>query len=270
MNALWDNTLVKAGRQEIDTPFADTDDIGMIPNTFEAVILKNSSMEDTTIMLGDIHRWAGVDSPVPEHFTRINGNKGMQFAGVVYEGINDTSMMGYFYYLKGLAKLSYMEMNWKKEEYDYTYSAAAQFAYQDYFNGGISRIWGGLFSFGIKKYGLNTTLSYNKTIGLAAENFFGGGPYFSNAEHLTLKEAGRDGKALLWTLQWNAASMGIEGLEFAWNIHRHMGKKKAGNEYDFIISYAYNDHLEWNAVYSNVNDSPEKFTNFRTFINYRF
>jgi len=52
----WENTALTVGRQEIDTPFADTDDIGMIPNTFEAAMLVSQITEDTTMTLGHLHK----------------------------------------------------------------------------------------------------------------------------------------------------------------------------------------------------------------------
>lgn len=39
LQAAFNKTAIKIGRQLINTPFADTDHIGMIPNTFEAAVV---------------------------------------------------------------------------------------------------------------------------------------------------------------------------------------------------------------------------------------
>ncbi len=46
------------GRQVIDTPFADSDDIGMMPNRFEAYTLRNSDLENTTLTVTHIVKMA--------------------------------------------------------------------------------------------------------------------------------------------------------------------------------------------------------------------
>jgi len=66
-----DKTIFKLGRQELETPYANTDDIGMIPNTFEAYIVRNNSIKDTTLIFGQVQKWAGVDSSL-EKFSKIN------------------------------------------------------------------------------------------------------------------------------------------------------------------------------------------------------
>ena len=43
------NTELKIGRQELNTPFADMDDGGMVPNTFEALSVLNTDVENLEI-----------------------------------------------------------------------------------------------------------------------------------------------------------------------------------------------------------------------------
>ena len=45
LKAQYANTVVKVGRQEVETPFAQADDIGLVPNTFEAVVVKNKDLK---------------------------------------------------------------------------------------------------------------------------------------------------------------------------------------------------------------------------------
>ena len=55
-------TTIKAGRQIVDTPYADSDDIGMIPNSFEGYTLVNQDIANTTIILASLDKWSGVDT----------------------------------------------------------------------------------------------------------------------------------------------------------------------------------------------------------------
>lgn len=52
------NTIFKGGRQKIETPLAGTDDVRMVPNLFEAYLLSNTDLKDTTIVAGHISKFA--------------------------------------------------------------------------------------------------------------------------------------------------------------------------------------------------------------------
>lgn len=44
------NTNVKIGRQELNTPMAGSDDVRMLPNTFEAAVVTNTDIKETTLV----------------------------------------------------------------------------------------------------------------------------------------------------------------------------------------------------------------------------
>jgi len=52
------NTLLKVGRQKIDSPLAGSDDARMIPNLFEGALVVNSDIADTTLILGHVTKFA--------------------------------------------------------------------------------------------------------------------------------------------------------------------------------------------------------------------
>ncbi|HEX5709857.1 MAG TPA: OprD family outer membrane porin [Sulfuricurvum sp.] len=52
------NTIFKGGRQKLDTPMAGSDDARMLPNLFEAYMLSNTDIKDTTLMAGHITKFA--------------------------------------------------------------------------------------------------------------------------------------------------------------------------------------------------------------------
>jgi hypothetical protein len=53
-----DKTTLKLGRQKLNTPLAGADDCRMLPNLFEAYLLINKDIPDTTIIAGHVTRFA--------------------------------------------------------------------------------------------------------------------------------------------------------------------------------------------------------------------
>ncbi len=107
----WNNTEIKIGRQILDTPFADSDDIGMVPNSFEAVTVQNSSLPHTLFTFAYLYKMAGVDAEILEKFTKINGSKGVWTAGVSYSGIKNLQLSLWYYNINRASrdKLAYIE-----------------------------------------------------------------------------------------------------------------------------------------------------------------
>ncbi len=266
----YENTTFILGRQALETPFADSDDIGMVPNTFEALTLINKDIPDTTLFLSQVQKWSGVDSDTPSKFTLLNGNDGMQIIGITYDGLEKTTLSGWFYNLSSEVKISYAEASYADETERFNYGATIQYAYQDYDNGDSSSIFGVAASFKAKSIGLTTTISYNKTEGIAASNFFGGGPFLTNAEHNTLKEAGANGNTILYTFEWDASVLGVDRLNFTANIDTHHGDSYHAREYDIGVEYQYSDTIKISAIYSDIDDRDESFKNLRVFTNYTF
>jgi hypothetical protein len=266
----WGNTILKIGRQEIDTPYADTDDVGMVPNTFEAAVLINKDIKDTTLFLAQLQKWSGVDSDKVDRFTKLNNN-GVQVLGITYEGIKNTTFSGWFYHIQNNVNIAYLDASYEGENNTLTYSLTSQYSLQDYKDNTRSTIYGIGGSLGLKNSGFTASIAYNNVNGKAADNFFGGGPYVTNAEHHTLSEAGRNGNAILYSLEWDTSSAGLNGLVLSFNIDNHSnGSKDDTNEYDLVANYEYNENLNFTAIYSDIDDTTCSFKNLRVFMNYTF
>ncbi|MCH9740244.1 MAG: OprD family porin [Epsilonproteobacteria bacterium] len=52
------NTALKIGRQKLNTPLAGADDARMLPNLFEAAVLSNSDIENTTLIAAHVTKMA--------------------------------------------------------------------------------------------------------------------------------------------------------------------------------------------------------------------
>ena len=52
------NTTFKGGRQKLDTPMAGADDARMLPSLFEAYVLSNTDVKDTTLIAAHVSKFA--------------------------------------------------------------------------------------------------------------------------------------------------------------------------------------------------------------------
>lgn len=52
------NTTFKGGRQKLDTPMAGSDDARMLPNLFEAYVVSNTDLKDTTLIAAQVTKFA--------------------------------------------------------------------------------------------------------------------------------------------------------------------------------------------------------------------
>jgi len=276
LKANFGNTMIKIGRQEIETPFAQLDDIGMIPNTFEAAILVNKDIKDTTIFVGNIQKMAGVDAKVVDKFTKINDNKNMQAIGIHYEGIKDISLSGWYYRLKDaeIDNIAYFEADYEGTSNGFGYGFGVQYAQQTYNVGKTANIFGTTVSATLENVGLTLAAAYTRVKGNAATSGFGGGPFFTNSEYLIIDNAGVDGKATWYGAEWNADLIGAKGLSFGlgqFSIEAETGNKST--EKDFIASYEIGDNMEIHMVYSDIDGSnvgEDNVKHLRIFANYHF
>jgi hypothetical protein len=261
------NTTLKFGRQEIDTPYANSDDIGMIPNTFEAYLLINQSLPDTTVIAGYVDKWAGVDGSL-EDFTKLNGDKGVKVISAIYSGVPNLSLQAWYYNLEDLVDLTYFEAGYEKEFGGVSLSLAGQFATQDYDSLNADADTIGLSANGsFENFGVN--LAYNSTDGkVGAINGFGGGPFFTSAEHLTI-----DGVINAEAFLVGAEVTLMDRLTMGANYITFEGDDFEANELDLTLSYAVSEELSLDVIHSDIEDKKddsESFTNSRVFVNYSF
>jgi len=172
-----------------------------------------------------------------------------------------------------LENISYIETSYENSFKSISYEVALQYAKQNHKNAKDAKISG--FSLGVNfdELGLGLTYAYNKSKDNTASNGFGGGPFFTSCEHLTLKEAGRDGKVNLYGFSYEFEKVGLDGVTFEFhksNLTANNGKK--ADDEDYVLSYQESENLTFDLIYSDVDDkiNGEKFKNTRFFVNYSF
>ena len=261
------NTTLNIGRQILDTPFADSDDRGMIANSFEAYSLTNTDLVDTTLSFSYITKMSGVDSETPEHFSKLNENRGVLAFGASYEGFSNLILNSWFYNMPSTANYSYADMEYNGKSENIEYALALQYALQDHKNSDDATIYGVGLSLGYE--GATLSFAYNKSLDAVADNGFGGGPFFTSMEHLTLSEAGVDGQIFSYGLEFEL----VDGLGFyIFNALLESSSGENADELDTVLSYSYNDNLSLDLIYSKVDDdiNGDSFNNSRFFANYSF
>ncbi len=241
------NTEIKAGRQILESPFINSDDIGIIPNSIEGYNLLNRSIKDTTIILSLVNSWAGIDAPKPEEFTKIqNSGNAIILAGIIYKGINNTTLQAWQY------KLEHKDWNYFEAKFENNnFSIAGQYSNQD--NG--NSVYGIDGAFNIDNLSIHT--AYNRVSGIIS-NGFGGGPFFTSSEDHTIEEI-LDGEAKLIGAEYNIGNftLGVTNVYF----------NKCEDERDYLVSYAFNDNLTIDLIHSDMSRDGKMS---RFFLNYSF
>jgi len=276
LNAKFGKSELKVGRQELETPFAQMDDVGMIPNTFEAVMFYNHGIKDTTIILGHIRKMAGVDAKVVDKFTQVNGSKGMQVLGVIYQGIDKFALSGWYYKLKNakVDKISYFEALYEEDFGNYAFDMGLQYARENYRVGEEGTVYGATITGAFKPLGLTVTTAYTHSSNNGANSGFGGGPFFSNSEYLIVDNVGKDGSAKWLGAEFDGSVLGYKELTLGiGKITLETQEKKKSTELDIVASYEFSRAMEMHLVYSDLkgtNVGEDDAKHLRVYANYKF
>jgi len=240
-------STIKAGRQIIDTPFADSDDIAMIPNSFEGYSLVNKDLESSTVVLALLDKWSGVDAPVPEKFTSLDSSGDAVFlAGLIYKGVADTTIEAWHYKLDD-ADFNYGELLYDKD----SFKMGLQYTDQDNDNSAYGLLVGGNFG------SLSLEFDYNKVDGVVS-NGFGGGPFFtSNEDHTIADVKDQEAKTYRAEYKLDRLTLGVSHADF----------DKCENETDYLASFEVNENHTLDLIYSDMYDDGNMV---RFFANYKF
>lgn len=253
VEAEWQDTRLRLGRQEIDTPFADTDDIGMIPNTFEGAVVSDTSFDHWELTGAYLKRWAGVDAN-KEKFTRINGDHGMMVLGAGHARDN-WDVQAWYYRQQGGTDIVYLEGG--ADPVDHLHIGLQWTRQQDKAADTQARAWGASLAYVLGDFTLSG--DYNKVSGSGSvSNGYGGGPFFTSSEQNTI-----DGTPHIRAIAAGMEYGGVENMTLG--IRRVDFDRGVGDEVDTYASYAFSDDLSLDLVYSDM--GPDG-SNARAFLNY--
>lgn len=254
----------RIGRQQIDTPLADTDDIRMHPNTFEAAIATYKGFEGTTIVGGAVKRFAGYDSGNDiSEFKKLDGadSRGAAIAGIINESVENLAVQGWVYSIDNMTNILYTDAVYTVPLSETTgLEFAGQFGhFNEKQNSGIDgNVYGVGASFNIDM--ITVGVAYNKATNdnsKAIVNGFGGGAYYTSMEEMTI-DGLEDARAYQINTQLDMSNAGIEGLTLAVLYGNFKGKMQGLDakvtEYDVVVAYTLNENICADMSYASLND----------------
>jgi predicted porin len=247
-----------------------------LSTTFEAYVLENKDIKNTTLFLARVEKMAGVDAEEVDAFTPVNDSHNMQMLGLSYEGIENLELSVWYYHLKDaeIDSISYLEAQYEGVVGGIGYGLGLQYAKQSYSVAANASVFGATLSTTFEAQGLTLAFAYNQSKDNAATSGFGGGPFFSNSEYLIIDNAGKDGTQTWFGLEFDASTIGVEGLTLGLSkaTLENEAHQKA-TEVDFVASYAMSKSFEMHLIYTDLkgrNVGEDDAKHLRVFANYAF
>ncbi|MFT7859419.1 MAG: OprD family outer membrane porin [Sulfurimonas sp.] len=189
------NTTFKAGRQKLDTPLASSDDARTLGNLFEAYVLVNKDLPDTTIVAGHITKFAqgtfgrvydGGLLAVTSGYSLVDtrdqaggfvnmgayalghdkATDGVSVASVTYTGMENLKVQLWDYYAHDILNAVYGELNYSIPSDIVSTYIGAQFIKEndvdDQYAGDVNGLYGAV-KVGAKFANLNVYGAYSQT-----------------------------------------------------------------------------------------------------------
>ncbi len=255
-----DRLNIKAGRQLIDTPYADSDDIRMTPNTFEGIVA-SYVMGDFSFIGAYLTKWQGPDADDYDFVDLLGpGANGVTMAAVTYA--SDSIEAGLWYYgADKTADVFYGDLigTYAISE-DIELKGGLQYANQsERSNSGIdATLFGAMAELGFAGVTLGAAYdTLNVDDGKGYFGGFGGGVGFVNMDEMTagtfIVSQGAD--AFKVGIAYDFAEIGADGFTTEYNYGRFEGDKhSSASEQDFYLTYAHGETWDVEVTYAIIKD----------------
>ena len=292
LSGKWGNTEIKLGRQTLDTPHADSDDIRMVPNYFEVYTVTNTDIDDLILTAGMIDRMAGWenghDSPdfidVGKTLGLNHNINGIYYASALYEGIKDLSLSLWYYHYDDIADVVYAEAGYSYSffkdttlilglQYDGSHqTGASHLGKQDAETYGVS------IEAQFEDLGITVLTAYNEDNGDTGATglSLGGGPFFTSMEDQTLDALGTSGSAWIIGAAYDFGKLGLDDLTFG-AAYGHFEADDASlyksEEIDAVLEYSLGEKVSVTATFASVDYKVariEDYNQFTLIVNYNF
>ncbi len=292
LNGKWGHTEINLGRQSLDTPHADSDDIRMIPNYFEAYTVTNTDIDDLTLSAGLIDKMAGWENAVNSaEFVDVSETlgadqniDGIYYASATYDGIKNLSLSLWYYHYSDIATVVYAEAGYSYAfSKDTTFTLGLQYDSSQETGEALlgsqdSETYGVSVEVGFSDLGVTVLAAYNQDNGETGATglSLGGGSFFTSMEDQTLDALGTAGSAWIIGVGYNFETIGIEGLCFGaayGSFEAEDASIYQSREIDAILEYNLNDELTVTAAFASVNSKTtgmEDYDQFRLIASYNF
>jgi len=286
---------IRVGRQLIDTPLADSDDIRMDPNTFEGYIA-SYEINGFSFMAGHLSKWQGYDAGLDINDPWVKmGKDGVNFGGISFS--NDYVKTNVWYYNISNASTSDIANGADANGNNAIYvDAIGSYIFNDDLeihtglqylkeseldNSNIqANIYGVMGKVVVNNFTFN--VAYNKSAkesGKHSFSGFGGGTLFTNMDTMILDEIteDRDAQAVVTGLAYTISDF---NLFYTYGDFKgdadDIGAKAHITEQDIGAEYTANDNFTVSVIYvidNNKEDVASTYfndKNLRVLVSYNF
>lgn len=285
VNYAYENFAFRGGRQTIDTPLADSDDIRMVSNSFEAYVA-SYELDKFRFEGAYLVAWQGYDAGLETAWVKT-GKDGTYLAGVIYsDELLDASV--WYYNINGelgdaTANNSYYGdiVGHYHITKDLFLHAGVQYLKQDELDksGVASSIYGATAELVV--YGLGLNIAYNKAdkkVGKGSFSGFGGGTLFTNMDSMILDviAVDRDADAVVAGVSYELGDFNFlyaygdfNGDSDSSGVTEHIVEQNLGVAYE-------HDQVTLGAIYTknddkkNTNSNDGDWNNVRVLVAYNF
>jgi hypothetical protein len=243
------------GRLLIDTPYADSDDIRMAPNTFEGAIFSMQLPREFKANAFYLKRWAGFDSGADQDRFKdlVTGGDGAAGASISFVPDPDTDISLWYYHADEMASILYGEMAGDiafNDQLHMEYGLQGSHISQK----GNSNVEGDVVgAMAIVHYGtLFGGVALNRAFIDGAKTItdgFGGGPYYTSLDEATIGAVsegapGEDASSVRYGIGFEFRGVGLEGLVLEL-VHGELKSDRTVrlHEDDVIITYEFDQWL---------------------------
>jgi len=271
LNYSYDAFNVRIGRQILDTPLADSDDIAMVPNSFKAGVVSYKN-EDLHVTLGVLKSWQGCDADLDGSWQKT-GKDSTYFVGMTY-AYDTLEANLWFYNINGEAgdmtanNSFYIDV---ANEFQFNDSRSLHVGLQylkqnELDESGVSaNIFGITTEFVIDDFGLN--FSYNhagKESAKQSFSGFGGGTLFTSMDSMILDTITYDRSVNAYVAGINYTMDNFNFLyaygDFKGNTDSS-GVKAEITEHNFGVEYSKTDDFSLAVIYTLDNDKYDNSQN---------
>lgn len=281
------NTLVKVGRQQIDTPLAGSDDIRIVPNLFEAALIVNSDLPNTTLIGAHVTKMAGVIDSSADDGTKFEsmsiaalgnsnpiGDEAVSTVAVIFSNEDlGLTLQAWDYYAYEIVNAIYLQA-------DYGINSLALSA-QYWTYSTMGKLEDTLNSLGTdidySVYGLQAgyeiskatiTAGFNKVsddkMGASLFGTWGAYPEFVFADETWFYSYGTDAKdstAYSLALDYDFSQLGLDGLTSTLKYVKFdlENDDLDSDIIDILADYALNDNFSVGATYENSSSDTDAF-----------
>jgi len=285
INYRYDALNIRVGKQSIDTPLADSDDIRIVANSFEAYIA-TYELKNFSFMGGAILSWQGTDAGLDAPWQKT-GEDGTYFGGVSYSDERvDASL--WYYNINGVAGDATANNSYYADlvgHFDLTKELflhlGLQYLKQEELDrsGVASNIYGASAEVVYQGLGLNVAYNHSaKEFNKQSFSGFGGGTLFTNMDNMILDviSLDRDVDAIVTGFSYGYGDFNFlyaygdfSGDADSSGIKEHIVEQNIGatyehNEFMFGLIYTVENDKEATAI--NGGD----WNNLRALLSYNF